>query len=104
MSIGDGRTTYSDVTLNSMSKNKLINIIRCLEDNLKNANKRNEIQYENFTVLLGKEYEILDDFSRYLFDIVKKNNGFLYIADVVNCFEDSCIFDYAEDFKKGEKR
>ena len=37
MSIGDERKTYSDSTLKSMTKDKLINIIRCLESNLRNA-------------------------------------------------------------------
>ena len=37
MSIGDGRKTYSDSTLKSMTKDELIDIIRCLESNLRNA-------------------------------------------------------------------
>ena len=48
MSIGDGRKTYSDSTLKSMTKDKLINIIRCLENNLGNAHETNDIQYENY--------------------------------------------------------
>ena len=45
MSIGDGRKTYSDSTLKSMTKDKLIDIIRCLESNLRNAHETNDIQY-----------------------------------------------------------
>lgn len=55
MSIGDGRKTYSDSTLKSMTKDKLIDIIRCLESNLRNAHETNDIQYENCKRLLSKE-------------------------------------------------
>ena len=55
MSIGDGRKTYSDSTLKSMTKNELIDIIRCLESNLKNAHETNDIQYENCKMLLSEE-------------------------------------------------
>ncbi len=54
MSIGDGRKTYSDSTLKSMTKDELINIIRRLEDNLRNAYETNDIQYENCKRLLVK--------------------------------------------------
>ena len=55
MSIGDGRKTYSDSTLKSMTKNELIDIIRCLESNLRNAHETNDIQYENCKMLLSEE-------------------------------------------------
>lgn len=55
MSIGDGKKTYSDSTLKSMTKNELIDIIRCLESNLRNAHKTNDIQYENCKMLLSEE-------------------------------------------------
>lgn len=55
MSIGDGRKTYSDSTLKSMTKDKLIDIIRCLESNLRNAHETNDIQYENCKRLLNQE-------------------------------------------------
>ena len=55
MSIGDGRKTYSDSTLKSMTKDELIDIIRCLESNLRNAHETNDIQYENCKRLLSKE-------------------------------------------------
>lgn len=55
MSIGDGRKTYSDSTLKSMTKDELIDIIRCLESNLKNAHETNDIQYENCKKLLKEE-------------------------------------------------
>lgn len=55
MSIGDGRKIYSDSTLKSMTKDELINIIRCLESNLGNAHERNDIQYENCKRLLSEE-------------------------------------------------
>ena len=35
MSIGDGRKTYSDSTLKSMTKDGLIEVIRSLESNLR---------------------------------------------------------------------
>ena len=44
MSIGDGRKTYSDNTLKSMTKDELIDIIRFLESNLRNAHDANDIQ------------------------------------------------------------
>ena len=55
MSIGDGRKTYSDSTLKSMTKDELIDIIRCLESNLRNAHETNNIQYENCKRLLNEE-------------------------------------------------
>lgn len=55
MSIGDGRKTYSDSTLKSMTKDELIDIIRCLESNLRNAHETNDIQYENCKRLLSEE-------------------------------------------------
>lgn len=55
MSIGDGRKTYSDSTLKSMTKDELIDIIRSLESNLKNAHETNNIQYENCKRLLSEE-------------------------------------------------
>lgn len=55
MSIGDGRKTYSDSTLKSMTKDELIDIIRCLESNLRNAHETNDIQYENCKSLLSEE-------------------------------------------------
>lgn len=61
MSIGDGRKTYSDSTLKSMTKDKLINIIRCLESNLRNAYETNDIQYENCKRLLAENGVIEDE-------------------------------------------
>lgn len=55
MSIGDGRKTYSDSTLKSMTKDELIDIIRCLESNLRNVHGTNDIQYENCKRLLSEE-------------------------------------------------
>ena len=61
MSIGDGRKTYSDSTLKSMTKDELINIIRCLESNLRNAHETNDIQYENCKRLLAENGVIEDE-------------------------------------------
>lgn len=62
MSIGGARKTYSDSTLKSMTKDELIDIIRCLESNLRNAHETNDIQYENCKRLLSEEKnKILDD-------------------------------------------
>ena len=55
MAIGDGRKTYSDSTLKSITKDKLIDIIRCLESNLRNAYETNDIQYEHCKRLLSDE-------------------------------------------------
>ena len=55
MSIGDGRKTYSDSTLKSMTKDELIEVIRCLESNLRKAHETNDIQYENCKRLLSEE-------------------------------------------------
>ena len=62
MPIGDGRKTYSDSTLKSMTKDELIEVIRCLENNLRNAYETNDIQYENCKRLLSEEKnKILDE-------------------------------------------
>ena len=61
MSIGDGRKTYSDSTLKSMTKDELIDIIRCLESNLRNAHETNDIQYENCKRLLAENGIIQDE-------------------------------------------
>nr|DAZ57180.1 MAG TPA: hypothetical protein [Caudoviricetes sp.] len=61
MSIGDGRRTYSDSTLKSMTKDELIDIIRCLENNLRNAHETNDIQYENCKRLLAENGVIEDE-------------------------------------------
>lgn len=61
MSIGDGRKTYSDSTLKSMTKDELIDVIRCLESNLRNAYETNDIQYENCKKLLAKNGIIEDE-------------------------------------------
>lgn len=55
MAIGDGRKTYSDSTLKSMTKDELIDIIRCLESNLRNAHATNDIQYESCKMLLSED-------------------------------------------------
>ena len=55
MAIGDGRKTYSDSTLKYMTKDELINIIRCLESNLRNAHETNDIQYDNCKRLMSEE-------------------------------------------------
>ena len=70
MAIGDGRKTYSDSTLKSMTKDELIDIIRCLESNLKNAHETNDIQYENCKRLLSM------DLLQCLISMIKKNYRF----------------------------
>ena len=64
MSIGDGRKTYSDSTLKSMTKDELIDIIRCLESNLKNAYETNNIQYENCKKFLSENGIIQDEYKK----------------------------------------
>lgn len=66
MSIGDGRKTYSDSTLKSMTKDELIDIIRYLESNLRNAYETNDIQYENCKRLLSKNGIIQDEYKKKL--------------------------------------
>lgn len=55
MAIGDGKHTLADSSLKHMTKDELIRIIRCLESNLRNAYKTNDIQYENCKRLLSEE-------------------------------------------------
>ena len=55
MAIGDGKHTLADSSLKHMTKDELIRIIRCLESNLRNAYKTNDIQYENCRRLLSEE-------------------------------------------------
>ena len=64
MSIGDGRKTYSDSTLKSMTKDELIDIIRCLESNLRNTYETNDIQYENCKRLLSENGVIQDEYKK----------------------------------------
>lgn len=66
MSIGDGRKTYSDSTLKSMTKDELIDIIRCLESNLRNTYETNNIQYENCKKLLSENGIIQDEYKKKL--------------------------------------
>lgn len=61
MSIGDGIKTYSDSTLKPMTKDELIDIIRCLENNLRNAHETNDIQYDNCKRLLAENGVIEDE-------------------------------------------
>ena len=44
MAIGDGKHTLADISLKHMTKDELIDIIRCLENNLRNAHETNDIQ------------------------------------------------------------
>lgn len=55
MAIGDGKHTLADSSLKHMTKDELIDIIRCLESNLRNAHETNDIQYENCKRLLSEE-------------------------------------------------
>lgn len=64
MLIGDGRKTYSDSTLKSMTKDELIDIIRCLESNLRNAHETNNIQYEHCKSLLNENGIIQDEYKK----------------------------------------
>lgn len=66
MSIGDGRKTYSDSTLKSTTKDELIDIIRYLESNLRNAHETNDIQYENCKRLLSENGIIQDEYKKKL--------------------------------------
>lgn len=59
MSIGDGRKTYSDSILN-----ELIDIIRCLESNLRNAHEANDIQYKNCERLLSENGIIQGEYKK----------------------------------------
>lgn len=66
MPIGDGKNTYSNSTLKSMTKDELIDIIRCLESNLRNAYETNDIQYENCKRLLNENETIRDKYKKKL--------------------------------------
>lgn len=55
MAIGDGKHSLADSSLKHMTKDELIRIIRCLESNLRNAYKTNDIQCENCKRLLSEE-------------------------------------------------
>lgn len=58
--------TYSDNTLKFMTKDELIDIIRCLESNLRNAHETNDIQYENCKRLLSENGIIQDEYKKKL--------------------------------------
>ena len=49
------KSKYTDSTLNSMTKQELIEYIRCLEHNLQNAEEMNQRQYD----ILNKVAETL---------------------------------------------
>lgn len=55
MAIGDGKHTLADSSIKHMTKDELIDVIRCLESNLRNAYEANDIQYENCKRLLSEE-------------------------------------------------
>ena len=55
MAIGDGKHTLADSSIKHMTKDELIDVIRCLESNLRNAYETNDIQYENCKRLLSEE-------------------------------------------------
>lgn len=80
MPIGDGRKIFSDNTLKHMSKDELIDIIRCLENNLRNAHETNDIQYENCKRLLSEERNKILDEVLYTCDV----ECGLYSGDVKN--------------------
>ena len=80
MSIGDGRNTYSDSTSKSLTKDELIDIIRCLESNLRNAYEINGIQYVNCKRLLSEERKKTLDEVLKAYDI----ECGLYSGDVKN--------------------
>lgn len=68
--IGNGVDTYADSTLMTLSKKELINTIRILEANLRNANEVNDRQYKLLLSAKKKiekyeeicEYEEIDKF------------------------------------------
>lgn len=61
MAIGDGKHTLVDSSLKHMTKDELIRIIRCLENNLRNAYETNTIQYDNCKRLLVENGVIEDE-------------------------------------------
>lgn len=64
MAIGDGKHTLADSTLKSMTKDELIDIIRRLESNLRNAYETNDIQYENCKRLLSENGIIQGEYKK----------------------------------------
>lgn len=66
MAIGDGKHTLADSSLKHMTKDELIRIIRCLENNLRNTYKANDIQYENCKRLLSENETIQDEYKKKL--------------------------------------
>lgn len=64
MAIGDGKHTLADSSLKHMTKDELIRIIRCLESNLRNAHKTNDIQYENCKRLLNENGIIQGEYKK----------------------------------------
>ena len=87
MSIGDGRKTYSDSTLKSMTKDELIEVIRCLENNLRHAHEANDIQYENCKRLMCEEKNrMIDEILR----ACDKECGF-YSGNVKNLTRDALL-------------
>ena len=99
MSIGNGRKTYSDSTLKSMTKDELIDIIRCLESNIRNAYEENDIQYENCKRLLSEERnKTLDE----IVNQIDEFQDFLSGGEYDYFPEDDDLFVYDRDFKPGD--
>lgn len=64
MAIGDGKHTLADSSLKHMTKDELIRIIHCLENNLRNSYETNDIQYENCKRLLSENGVIQDEHKK----------------------------------------
>ena len=64
MAIGNEKYTLADSSLKHMTKDELIDIIRCLESNLRNAHETNDIQYENCKRLLNGNGTIQDEYKK----------------------------------------
>lgn len=64
MAIGDGKHTLADSSIKHMTKDELIDVIRCLESNLRNAYEANDIQYEHCKRLLNENGIIQDEYKK----------------------------------------
>lgn len=91
----NGFYSYSDGYLKSMNKQGLINYIRTIEKNWKNALITNEIQYNNCNKLLVEERnKAIDEFAERMKELIYKwiDKGVIAIG---------CIDEIAEEMKEG---
>ena len=91
MSIGDGRSTYTDSTLMRLTKAELIDIIRCLEKNCKNYTTELDRAYEwrpvELMVFHHKRFKEIYNKIRNMRGCINDNERGYRHTELMNCLE-----------------